>query len=218
MFREEGLISCKWSYEDCKFDGQSKCDICFTEGMHYKPAVIKKRSVLRKHANKADGRAGSSFELRNQKINQKVLESSCDMTLNSGATVKEKGDAQIKGLLSIMEEYKTRTKVQAPGKKTFTIQKEWLDKLEREARAENKEFFDLRFSFHEDDKQAYVILPEEEFMSWIKTLNEDRKKSLSAQARIELAERQKDMAHAENKLLQAKIDVLEAEIKCLKTS
>jgi hypothetical protein len=186
--------------------------------MHYKPAVMKKRSVLRKHANKADGRAGSTFELRNQKINQQALDSVCDMTLNSGATVREKGDAQIKGLLSIMEEYKTRTKVQAPGKKTFTIQKEWLDKLEREARAENKEFFDLRFSFHEDDKQAYVILPEEEFISWIKTLNEDRKKSLSAQSKIELAERQKDVAQAENKLLRAKIDALEAEVKCLKTT
>lgn len=185
--------------------------------MHYKPAVIKKRSVLRKHANKADGRAGSSFELRNQKINQQALDSVCDMTLNSGATVREKGDAQIKGLLSIMEEYKTRTKIQAPGKKTFTIQKEWLDKLEREARAENKEFYDLRFSFHEDDKQAYVILPEEEFISWIKTLNEDRKRALSAQSKIELAERQKDLAHAENRLLQAKIDVLEAKMKCLKT-
>lgn len=218
MFEEEGLISCKWSYEDCKFDGQSKCDICFTEGMHYKPVVIKKKSVLRKHANKADGRAGSSFELRNQKINQKVLDSTCDMTLNSGATVREKGDAQIKGLLSIMEEYKTRTKVQAPGKKTFTIQKEWLEKLEREARAENKEFFDLRFSFHEDDKQAYVILPEEEFISWIKTLNEDRKKTLSAQAKIDLVERQKDVVIAENKLLQAKLDEMEAQIKCLKMS
>ena len=209
-------MSCKWTYDDCKFLESTKCDICFTEGMYYKPAVIKKKVGLRKHANKADGRAGSSFELRNQKINQKVLDSTCDMTLNSGATVREKGDAQIKGLLSIMEEYKTRTKVQAPGKKTFTIQKEWLDKLEREARAENKEFFDLRFSFHEDDKQAYVILPEEEFISWIKTLNEDRKKALSAQAKIELAERQKDLAHAENRLLQAKINVLEAKIKCLK--
>ena len=210
-------MSCKWAYEDCKFSESMKCDICFTEGMYYKPAVVKRKAVLKKHANKADRRAGSSFELRNQKINQKVLDSTCDMTLNSGATVREKGDAQIKGLLSIMEEYKTRTKVQAPGKKTFTIQKEWLDKLEREARAENKEFYDLRFSFHEDDKQAYVILPEEEFISWIKTLNEDRKRALSAQSKIELAERQKDLTHAENRLLQAKIDVLEAKMKCLKT-
>ena len=210
------MIACKWSYDDCKFFETSKCDICFTEGMYYKPTVIEKKAGLRKHANKADGRAGSSFELRNQKINQQALDSVCDMTLNSGATVREKGDAQIKGLLSIMEEYKTRTKIQAPGKKTFTIQKEWLDKLEREAHAENKEFFDLRFSFHEDDKQAYVILPEEEFISWIKTLNEDRKKTLSAQAKIDLAERQKNVVIAENKLLQAKLDEMEAQIKCLK--
>ena len=61
-----------------------------------------------------------------------------------------------------------------------------------------------------------MILPEEEFISWIKTLNEDRKKTLSAQAKIDLAERQKNVVIAENKLLQAKLDEMEGQIKCLK--
>ena len=48
-----------------------------------------------------------------------------------------KGDEQIRGLISWMFESKTQEIERARGHKQFTIKREWLEKLEREAPDEN---------------------------------------------------------------------------------
>ena len=62
------------------------------------------------------------------------------MTLNSGATVLEKGDEQISGIINVMEELKTQMPDRAKGTKTFTIKRQWLDKLNKEAKWKIKNF------------------------------------------------------------------------------
>ena len=211
-------MPCEWKNNDCQFEGTVKCDTCFTDSLHYKPAVVKKKKYLARHANKADGRGGSEFEYRNFKKNQAALQdsTSCRMTLNSGATAMEKGDAWIQGMVSIMEEYKTKTVQKAPGKETFTIHKEWLDKLLRESREAGFEFSDLRFSFREADSDVYVIITENEFLSWIKTLNADRLAAREASLKIDLAQKKEATARSELTAAYSKIAELKAEIALLK--
>lgn len=214
-------MSCDWSHDDCQFEGTEKCDTCFSESFHYKPAVVKKKHRLARHANKADGRGGSEFEHRNFKTNQSVLNTTtCKMTINSGATVLEKGDAWIRGMVNIMEEYKTKTVQKAKGKETFTIHKEWLDTLlsnfkEANKKGEDFEFSDLRFSFREADSDVYVIIRHEEFLSWIKTLNLDRLTAREAELKINLANRQKETVEAKLAESYARIAELEAQIELL---
>ena len=133
------------------------------------------------------------------------------MTLNSGATVLEKGDEQIRGLINIMEEDKTRTVEQAPGKKTFTIQKKWLDKLLKESGAEDMEFHYLKFSFHEFDNDIYVITELDQIQSMVKTMVTDRRKAKDFDYRIQLEQKKNQALMAENSALRAKIAYLEKE-------
>lgn len=121
----------------------------FSDSVNYVPIKQKKRYTLnRKQANKPDKRKGSSFEYNNHKNNIKILKDdvTSSMTLNSGATIIEKGDEQISGIIEIMEELKTQMPDRAKGTKSFTIKREWLDKLHREALQENKEFWYLKFA------------------------------------------------------------------------
>lgn len=123
-----------------------------------------------------------------------------------------KGDQEIQGIIEIMEELKTRVKEQPPGKESFTIKREWLTKLNREAKEARKEFWYLKFSFHEHMQDTYIIVEEETVMSMVKTMVEDRKAIQVAESKASLAEKLRRLRESEVITLQAKIDYLEEKI------
>jgi hypothetical protein len=210
---DEQNVDCN-SYDVCANAGR-KCDICFN-AVYFTPKKEKHVSYLKKHSERSN-RQGARFEQKNHENNNRILTNSAvsDLTPNSGAGYI-KGDEHISGIISVMEELKTKTTKQTKGKETFTIHKAWLDKLTREAIQENKEFWYLKFSFFEDNVDWYCILSNDIVMSFVKTLVKDREKAKNADRLIELANRQKETAESKNLYLSAKIKELEAEIAVLK--
>ena len=138
-------MSCRWGYEDCQ--SPSECIYCVSDGLRYTPP--KKRYKLKVNNQKADGRQGSNFEYANHKRNEEMLAKS-RMTINSGATAKEKGDEQISGIINVMEELKTQEPERGKGCKSFAIKRHWLNKLHVEALKENKAI----------DTKAFYELPQ----------------------------------------------------------
>jgi hypothetical protein len=163
---------------------------------------------------------GSISETKVQQTNQATIDTvtSSRLTANSGAgfgSGTEKGDAWITGLVEISQEVKTQLPDRAKGCKSFTIQKEWLDKLDYESRKANKEFWWLVFSFKETDNQMYVVADNQVFQDMVATLVADRKLAAEAGKKIDLANKQKKVIEAKNTELQATIDYLQAQIECL---
>ena len=137
---------------------------------------------------------------------------SANMTPNSGAG-KVKGDEQIRGLVNIMQEVKTQEITRAKGHSQFTIKREWLDKLEQEAPAENMDFWYLNFSFKDNDQQMYTIIDSRQMQDMVATMVEDRKIAKQAQNKIDVANKKRILIEAENTKLRAEIDYLQARIK-----
>lgn len=204
-------MTCEWGHNDCKNLGE-KCHLCITRDFHYDPIVIRRPKPMAKRQQRADKRMGSQFEYKNHVATQDLLNDvSTRMTPNSGAG-KVKGDQEIAGIITVMEELKTKVKEQAPGKKSFTIKKEWLEKLNREAREANKEFWYLKFAFHENDSDVYVIVEQDIIMSMVKTMVEDRKQVNEAAKKQDIAEKERRLKEAENIKLLAEIDLLKAKL------
>ena len=209
-------MSCEYGYTDCT--NCSQCHLCFN-GSKYKPSK-KKNSGIQKNYNKQSKRMGSISETKVQQTNQATIDTvtSSRLTANSGAgfgSGTEKGDAWITGLVEISQEVKTQLPDRAKGCKSFTIQKEWLDKLDYESRKANKEFWWLVFSFKETDNQMYVVADNQVFQDMVATLVADRKLAAEAGKKIDLANKQKKVVEAKNTELQATIDYLQAQIECL---
>ena len=209
-------MSCEYGYTDCT--NCSQCHLCFN-GSKYKPSK-KKNSGIQKNYNKQSKRMGSVSETKVQQTNQATIDTvtSSRLTANSGAgfgSGTEKGDAWITGLVEISQEVKTQLPDRAKGCKSFTIQKEWLDKLDYESRKANKEFWWLVFSFKETDNQMYVVADNQVFQDMVATLVADRKLAAEAGKKIDLANKQKKVIEAKNTELQATIDYLQAQIECL---
>lgn len=209
-------MNCEWGHDDCEFEG-SKCELCFTDSQCYK-AKPQRKWGLAKHAQKADKRMGSNFEFSNHKRNNAVLKDTVSgMTLNSGATVFAKGDEQILGNIRIMEELKTKIVQKTPGVKTFTIKKSWLEKLHNEAIDENMEFWYLKFSFLESDDDVYIIVEQDTIMSMVKTMVEDRRAIKKVEALALKDKKRRELVEADLVAAQAKIALLEEELKQAKT-
>lgn len=209
------MEECTWGHTDCANMGD-KCLLCITNSQYYQEPKQQKRYGMNRRAQKKDGRQGSGFEYKNHQTNEAILEAKSGMTLNSGATVLEKGDEQIRGIINIMEELKTKTGEKARGAKSFAVKREWLEKLTREAKAEGHEFWYLKFQFNEGENDTYVVVDQEIIMSMVKTMVEDRRKAAKADARIKLAERQADLERAKIAPLLAEIELLKAERDALK--
>ena len=187
-----------------------KCTLCFRNA-YYVPVKQKPR---KKYVGKNSNRMGAKFEKENHEANQKLLASS-NQTPNSGAG-KIKGDEQISGIIHVMEELKTKVKPKiARGSQTFTIHKDWLDKLTKEAQAENKEIWYLKFRFNETEEDTYVVVDQNIIMSMIKTMTEDRKKARLAQGEVDLAKAKAELLDAENTKLRAEIRLRETELRVL---
>lgn len=209
-------MACEYGYEDCRFEGK-KCDYCFTPGQFYKPKKMKKHYGLNRVQQKADHRMGSQFEYANHKRNNKELKDiSSSMTLNSGATVYQKGDEHIGGYVKVAEELKTQMPDRARGCKSFTIQRKWLDKLNVESKREGQEFWYLKFAFSEAEGinpagSVFVVTEQDMIMRMIATMQEDRAKADLCDKKIDVAIRQRDLMEAKLKEAEAKIALYEAD-------
>lgn len=207
------IMACEWGRKDC-CNQDKRCHLCIVKEQYYLPPKIKNH-IPRAKATK---RKGSQFEAKNSNINNDLLLGRSAPTPNSGAGAI-KGDEQIKGLIRIMEELKEQNHLTSKGQKTFTIHKEWLDKLHQEALQSHQEFWYLKFIFSNADINEgdyYVILEKDILMSMVLTMWEDRKTAKTAQNRIDVAERRSELFQAENICLKAQIALLEAELKQLK--
>ena len=186
----------------------AKCALC-PDRAYYSPEKIR---VQKTYTGKKSNRQGARFEAKNHEANQKLLTSS-NLTPNSGAG-KIKGDEQITGLIRIMEELKTHVKPRiSRGDKTFTIHKEWFEKLNMEAPAENMEFWYVKFRFLETDPDTYVAVNENILMAMVASLVEDRRKAKLAQGAVDLANATADRIRAENVLLEARIRELMLQLQ-----
>lgn len=206
-------MECMWGHDDCKYEDIS-CLSCLVKDRFYSPKNKPKRFIT-KNINKQDNRKGSKFEYKNHKNNENLVSS--NMTINSGATAKEKGDEQIRGIINVMEELKTQMPDRARGNTVFTIKRKWLDKLHAEALKENMEFWYLKFCFNEEEAvyngdQIYCITEENIIMSMIKTMIRDRKKAAECDATIDLYKKKYMELEAKNSALMAELEALKSSI------
>lgn len=81
-------------------------------------------------------------------------------TANSGATKFDKGD------LYINSQWLIEAKTCMQPKTSFSIKKEWLEKMKQEQFATKKEYSSLCFDFG-DEKQRYYIIDENTFKTFI---------------------------------------------------
>lgn len=204
-------MSCEHEYDDCKHIGTDYCNKCYT-GERY--AQVKQKSYgIKKTYAKNSKRMGSTFEMNNHiAMSNTVKAVSTDMTPNSGAG-KVKGDQQITGILETMEELKTQEVTRARGHAQFTIKREWLDKLAREAPLENKEFWYLKFAFCNTDDEAFVVIDAKMMADLTATLIHDRLKAKEADNKVDVANKKYYLADAENAKLRAEIEYYKALLK-----
>lgn len=199
-------MNCKYLYEDCT-QNEDMCLLCI-RGTKYIPPK-KRQYGIKQNRNKLTNRMGANAEKIAQDKNKATIDS--NMTPNSGAG-NVKGDIQLKGLVNIMQEVKTQEVIRARGHSQFTIKKEWLDKLDLEAKKENMEFWHLIFSFKDTDKKQYCVIDMQQMQDMIATLIEDRKIAKLAESKIDIVNKKRALIEAENLTLLAKIDLLEAEL------
>lgn len=203
---------CSWHHTDCKNLGDT-CNSCLIEDHFYVPKELPKKFAQKKRPNRQDNRQGSKFEYKNHKNNENLVSS--NMTINSGATAKEKGDEQIRGIINVMEELKTQMPDRARGNTVFTIKRKWLDKLHTEALKEDMEFWYLKFCFNEDeavnnDDKIYCITEQSIIMDMVKTMIRDRKKAAECDTIVNLYKKKYLESEAKNASLYAEIEALKA--------
>ena len=203
------MSECIYGKTDCI--NKDQCFLCI-DSSKYIPEK-KKQYGIKKNYNKQTKRMGAVSENIVQQQNQATIDNVCSsrLTVNSGAG-SEKADTWITGLVEIAQEVKTQLPNRAKGCKNFTIQKEWLEKLDRESKAAFKEFWWLVFSFKEDDEQLYVVADNKVFQDMVATLVHDRKIAKEADSKVELANKQRKMIETKNTELEATIDRLKAEV------
>lgn len=201
-------MACEFGHVNCKNEG-IRCDLCFNE-LHYVAKQVKSSGLKKRNNAKATKRMGEVFERNNHKaVSNNINSVVTDMTPNSGAG-KIKGDQQITGLIRIMEELKTQDPNRARGHAQFTIKREWLDKLDREAPVENMEFWYLKFAFKDTDDQSYVVIDSSQMTDMVATLVHDRKKANEADAKVDVANKRRILAEAESSKLFAEVEYLKA--------
>jgi hypothetical protein len=156
--------------KECANVGKS-CFKCFNYNM-YKPPK-ERRGLQPKSANRKEIKEGMEFEKRGtQRYNQAVRQARdvARRQLASGALHFALGDMITEEeLTAALAEYKERGSVDAKGAKQITIKKEWLDKLEEEARQMGRDYYFLPFTFKGSNKD-YVVLDYNIFLSYIQTI------------------------------------------------
>lgn len=200
---------------NCIHKDSNYCILCVDNSKFTMKKTYACNWSLKKNTNKKSNRMGSQAEMINHQNNVDTITS--NMTPNSGAG-KVKGDEQIRGLVNIMQEVKTQEITRARGHSQFTIKREWLDKLEREAPLENMEFWYLNFSFKDNDEKMYTVIDSKQMRDMVATIVEDRKIAKQAQNKIDTANKKRILVEAENTKLLAEIEYLKAKIKELENN
>lgn len=201
------------SQQCCIQDGIScinypeKCALCINQSLYLAAKIKKKYTPMRQY--KKSERMGANFEEQIKDSTNKKLYAASNLTPNSGAG-NIKGDISISGCIDIALELKTKIKPKITrGSLSFTIQKEWLDKLNKESKEANKEFWALVFSFFESDESIYTILEYEQILSMICTMTHDRIKYNTINAELKILKDQYS-------LLETQIVAKNKEIELLK--
>lgn len=203
-------MECEYGRLDCQ-NLDKKCELCFESSWYLAPKT-KPKPIQKRNVNKGNSkRMGSKFEDNNHKSNATMVQDlvSSNMTINSGASF-QKGDEQIRGIINIMEELKTQQPDRARGHKQFTIKREWLDKLDREAKVEGMEFWYLKFAFCDTDTDSYTVIDTTQMMSMVETIIYDRKIAKEADKKVDIANKRRILVEAENTKLLAEIEYLKA--------
>jgi hypothetical protein len=194
----------------------AKCDLCVRESLYVEAKQKKKTQQIR--VQKKSQRMGAKFEEQNHEKNNIILSgtgSYSTMTPNSGAGYI-KGDEEIKGFVTCKEELKTNIDVKlSRGQQTFTIHKDWLEKISQEYKKEGKEFGYLKFRFFENDGITYVVIENDVLMSMIATMSNDRKKVKEVDDKVEYYKLQHRSDESTIVALNDKIKLLEQKIKLL---
>lgn len=84
---------------------------------------------------------------------------------NSGATLFNKGDI-------VRDNWLLEAKTCMKESQSFSIKKEWLDKIKQESFAMNKEFYALVFDFGTQNNENFYILNERTFKQILTLLDE----------------------------------------------
>lgn len=211
-------MPCEFGYDDCQ--NSDRCYLCIDESQYRAPKTRPQGLNKKIIKTKNTGRMGAISEEKSYNQMKEALNTTnVTGTPNSGAG-KIKGDEQIRGLINVMIELKTTVKKninKEPGKETFTIQRAWLDKLEREAKAENMEFQFLKWSFKEHDDKFYCVTEDSQIIDMIVTMKHDREELKRVQNEVDIHKKRRELVEAENTALLAKIALLEAELKVAKS-
>lgn len=137
-------------YKECV--NNSHCMNCDGE-LLYKPSKKEHKETRQKRkGQKTEKKAVNSLNKTiKKKIEKAYNKNKQKLTPNSGAG-HIKGDSIASDLILEMKE---RNKVLKGGNKSISIQKEWLDKLRKEA---SGKYYSLVFSFGENEEDLYAII------------------------------------------------------------
>lgn len=198
-------MQCEWGHDDCQNLGK-KCNLCLIGPAFYLAPKIKNVG-LKKNIKVASARQGNAQEVKVYQQTRDAVQG----TPNSGAG-SIKGDLEIDNLAMI--ECKTTTKKnegRQPGKESFSIQRNHLEKLKTEAKGK-KEFHYLVFSFKEHDNDQYAVTDLECLNSMIATIKHDRAKAKEVDRQIDIYRKRATLVDAENSKLIAEIEYLKSRL------
>ena len=143
--------------------GNIHCMDCDGETMYIpeKKPFIRKSSGLGRGGEKTESKTIRKTNGYIKKgLKEAYAKSANTLTPNSGAG-KIKGDGVTSDL---MQEMKERNNTLKGGKKSISIQKEWLDKLRKESYEAGKSYYVLAFTFGEDEHKIYGAMDYETVM------------------------------------------------------
>lgn len=188
-----------------------RCDLCTNMSLFVPDKVFVKTQGLRK--SKKSSRMGSRFEEENHELNKIFNAGGASMTPNSGAGAV-KGDEEILEYVNVAQELKTAVVERySRGSLSFTIQKEWLQKLRRESIEAGREFWYLLFKFHESNSDAYAIMEREMITSLIYTIYHDRRKLKINDLEVKIHQDRANMLEAQLLAANKEIELLKTKLE-----
>jgi hypothetical protein len=162
-------MDCEYAQE-CVNLGKS-CNKCFNYNFfkpHKEMKGLNKRSTKNKQKKE-----GIDFENRGTRKYNNAVNKTKDVarrTFGSGAFQFDLGDMVTEeDLTASIAEFKERGSTDSRGAKQITIKKDWLDKLEEEAKERGKDYYFLPFTFKGSDKD-YVAMDYDILLSYIQTI------------------------------------------------
>lgn len=161
---------------DCEYENEcanvgKSCNKCFNYSFYKAPK--EKKGLKPKSSTKKEVKEGMDFENRGTRNYNNAVRKAKDVArrqLASGALHFALGDMITEEeLTASLSEFKERGSKDARGAKTITIKKDWLDKLEDEARQMGKSYYFLPFTF-KGSETDYVAMDYNILLSYIQTI------------------------------------------------